>query len=88
MQHLQHSIAESYGAVENRSFEDFIDKLQTSFWPSLAASITDSHALERLSEAVIKELANAADVTDWQACCTLHTLYGKLFKERATTRYV
>jgi hypothetical protein len=91
MQHVRSSTG-SHGVTGNQgapsSFKDFIEKLQMSFWPSLVASITDFHALERLTEALIRELASKADVTDWQACCIFHTLYGKLFTERATTRFV
>ncbi|CAM6129063.1 unnamed protein product [Calypogeia fissa] len=89
LQHL-HTATRGWVVAENQhsrlSFEDLVEKLQMSFWPSVAASITDSHALERFSEALIKEMASKPDVTDWQACCGLHTLYGKLLKERATIR--
>jgi hypothetical protein len=91
MQHVR-SATGSHGVTGNQgtppSFNDVVGRLQMSSWPLLVASIADFHALERLTEALIGELSSKADVTDWQACCVLHTLYAKLFKERATTRFV
>ncbi|KAL3696884.1 hypothetical protein R1sor_010960 [Riccia sorocarpa] len=72
--------------ISDIKLEQLLERLQCSFWPSLAAAFHDSYALDRLTEVLLKEMATRRDLTDWEAYCILQAFYGKLFHVQVAAR--
>ncbi|KAG6554338.1 hypothetical protein Mapa_004254 [Marchantia paleacea] len=91
VRHVIVSSSDSQGEGDTVKFSSVqvdlvLEKLLCSFWPSLAFCFKDSYALERLTEALLREMAARADLTDWQAYCVLHAFYGNLFQVQIAAR--
>lgn len=86
MQHEAQALS-NIGAEQELKLEAIKSSLQRTFWPAIALSIKDSHAMEKWVEAVLKEMATKK-VSDWQAYCILWMTFGSLLPKHTLTRYV
>eukprot|EP00249_Psilotum_nudum_P015616 c25430_g1_i1 orf=372-3560(-) len=91
LQHVKHATElgrvgeESKAESLSMPFDMVSGYLELSFWPSIVASMEDPHALERLSEALLLEMATAC-IQDWDAYCILWILFSPFIASRVTIR--
>ncbi|KAG0631011.1 hypothetical protein M758_1G220500 [Ceratodon purpureus] len=60
---------------------------ENNLWTGIFASIKDSHAMEKLVEALLKEMSAKIE-SDMVACCILWMIFGSLLSKHNLTRMV
>ena len=91
MQHVKQSMAmlEVKSDLEMTKSSQEALKLpwEKNLWTGIIVSIKDSHAMEKLVEALLREMAAKIEM-DMMACCMLWMTFGSLLSKHNLTRYV
>lgn len=91
MQHVKQAMAKLEVKSDLEMTESALQALKSSWkkslWTGVFVSIKDSHAMEKLVEALLREMAAKVE-TDMLACCILWMTFGSLISKHNLTRYV
>lgn len=91
MQHVKQAMAKLGVESDLEMTESTLQALKSSWeknlWTGIFASIKDWHAMEKLVEALLREMAAKIE-TDMLACCILWMTFGSLLPKHNLTRYV
>lgn len=74
-----------HASEENPLFAVIEDHLQSSFWAIIMASMRDAHAVEKLTNVLLLDMAHK-QVKDWEAYCILCVLFSDLVARQASIR--
>lgn len=91
MQHVKQAMSKLEVKSDLEMTESALQALKSSWeknlWTEIFVSVKDSHAMEKLVEALLREMAAKIE-TDMLACCILWMTFGSLLSNHNLTRYV